>query len=398
MKDNTSKLLAESYMETRRPKELSKTLDYIVIENIIEDIQLSEDIMVEEGIMDTIKGVGSAIKTGAQKVGGAVKGAVGGAIGKLIAPFVQKIAQGLDPQTQQRLANVAQDPNAFQAELAKVAKEGEAEAQQDLQKMDAQDGQAAQAQAVANDPAASAAGVPGTPGQAPAQVNASTEVTLGDYVKVYESYVREFQYIFKSESAREKLEEALSNLKRYAEGNEDTVVLEQDINLGNFAGLGNPQGTARTQAGLVVPSGMQGAAQGGAAAKKTAQPKALDPINVLTGIRKTLEKMGVDMADPSQYQVLQKFAGQIVANQQSANKAAGSGEAGGQGGMAQNFEKVKRWFTAPGNEKRGKVALGILVALLGAAALPAIAPTLAATFASIAVKGGAPILFKQFAP
>ena len=74
MKDNTTRLLAESYLETKRPK-IQPNIHLTVLENIVEDCELTDDMLMQEGIWDKIKqgaqAVGGAIKQGAQAVGGA---------------------------------------------------------------------------------------------------------------------------------------------------------------------------------------------------------------------------------------------------------------------------------------------------------------------------------------
>lgn len=251
MKDNTSKLIAESYLEVRNYKPIiSKTLDYVVLNNINEDIG----------------------QAGSNT-----------AINQLVHPLVNKIVQSLDTPTKQRIAMASRNPATLQAELDKIASEGEAEAQNDLQNMEknsAATGGAAVAGAqgiqdktVAKDPAASVAGVPGTPGQTPGIVNSSTKITLGDYVKVYENYIRELQFFINDNEVRNKLEEAFNNLKKYVEGKESEEIFEE-----------------------------------------------------------------VQQTNP-----------------------------------ANNFEKVKRWFATPGNNRRGKVGLGLLKTLFGSAIMPIVA-------------------------
>ena len=415
MKDNTTRLLAESYLETRKPK-VQKNIHLTVLENIVEDCGVTEDMLMQEGIWDTVKQGASAlagkVKQGAQAVGGAIKqgaqavgGAASGMIGKLIQPFIQKIIGGLDDQTKQRLAQVAQNPQQLQAELQKVAKEGEQEAKADMAKLNQQD----QAASVANDPAASAAGVPGSPGQAPSQVNASTEITLGQYRDLYESYVREFQYVVESDLIRKKLEDALSRLNEYVEGYEN-VVLENTMGTGLEVPMyqnRNPQ-TGRYAAGMsgsgsftdnpdaevnYTSSNFQDS-PAPAPAPTPQQNNKLRPDIVAGKIFDTLETFGVDTDEKTNNALVSKFANDVVKNHQSIQKAGEKID--GKSTFSSDFEKVKRWFSAPGNEKRGKVALGLLTAVLGYGILPMIATPMAAALSSVALKAGAPISFRQF--
>ena len=401
MRDKTSQLLAESYLETKKPK-IQKNIHLTVLENIVEDCGITEDMLMQEGIWDSIKqgaqAVGGAIKRGAQAVGGAASGM----IGKLIQPFIQKIVGGLDDQTKQRLAQVAQNPQQLQAELQKVAKEGEQEAKADMAKLSQQD----QATAVANDPAASAAGVPGSPGQAPSQVNASTELTLGQYRDLYESYVRELQFVIESDLIRKKLEDALSRLNEYVEGSE-SVILEaelgtgiqvpmyqnRDINTGRFAagksGSGSFTDDPNAQFNYTSSNFQDSPAQ-------APQQNKLRPDIVAGKVFDALETFGVDTDDRTNNALVSKFANDVVKNHQSIQKADARNPETGRRTFGADFEKVKRWFSAPGNEKRGKVALGLLTTVLGYGVLPYIATPLAAALSSVALKAGAPISFRQF--
>jgi len=414
MRDKTSQLLAESYLETKRPK-TQKNIHLTVLENIVEDCGITEDMLMQEGIWDTVKQGASAlagkVKQGAQAVGGAIKqgaqavgGAASGMIGKLIQPFIQKIIGGLDDQTKQRLAQVSQNPQQLQAELQKVAKEGEQEAKADMAKLNQQD----QATAVANDPAASAAGVPGSPGQAPSQVNASTEITLGQYRDLYESYVRELQFVIESDLIRKKLEGALSRLNEYVEGNE-SVILEaelgtgfqvpmtqnRDIKTGKFAagksGSGSFTDDPNAQFNYTSSNFQDSPAQAPAQAP---QQNKLRPDIVAGKVFDALETFGVDTDDKTNNALVSKFSNDVVKNHQSIQKSRE--QVDGKDTWASDFEKVKRWFSAPGNEKRGKVALGLLTAVLGYGILPMIATPMAAALSSVAVKAGAPISFRQF--
>ena len=406
MKDNTTRLLAESYLETRKPK-IQSNIHLTVLENIVEDCELTDDMLMQEGIWDSIKqgakAVGGAIKQGAQAVGGVAKGM----IGKLVQPFIQKIIGGLDDETKQRLAQVAQNPQQLQAELQKVAKEGEQEAKADMAKLNQQD----QAAAVANDPAASAAGVPGTPGQAPSQVNASTEITLGQYRDLYESYVREFQYVIESDLIRKKLEDALSRLNEYVEGNEN-VVLENTMGTGFEVPMYqnvNPKTkkfeTGRSGAGSFTDdpdaevnftsSNFQDS-PAPAPAPTPQQNNKLRPDIVAGKVFDTLETFGVDTDERTNNALVSKFANDVVKNHQSIQKADSRNPETGRRTFGADIEKVKRWFSAPGNEKRGKVALGLLTTVLGYGVLPYIATPLAAALSSVALKAGAPISFRQF--
>lgn len=384
MKDNTTRLLAESYLETRKPK-VQKNIHLTVLENIVEDCGVTEDMLMQEGIWDTVKQGASAlagkVKQGAQAVGGAIKqgaqavgGAASGMIGKLIQPFIQKIVGGLDDQTKQRLAQAAQNPQQLQAELQKVAKEGEEEAKAELAKLNQQD----QATAVANDPAASAAGVPGSPGQAPSQVNASTEITLGQYRDLYESYVREFQYVIESDLIRKKLEGALSRLNEYVEGNE-SVILETGITQ-----FSTPNFPASTQQSASAPAQQSASAP-------AQQLNKLRPDIVAGKIFDALETFGVDTDDRTNNALVSKFANDVVKNHQSIQKAGEKID--GKSTFKSDFEKVKRWFSAPGNEKRGKVALGVLSLALGGWVLPMIASPLAAALSVVGVNAGDPLKF-----
>ena len=245
MKDNTSKLIAESYLEVKNYKPaLFRTLDYIVLDNINEDIS----------------------QTGSSSP-----------LNQLVHPLVSKIVAGLDTQTKQRIAMAARNPATLQDELDKIASEGEVEAQNDLQKMEKDSAatggaavagaQGVQAKTVAKDPAASVAGVPGTPGQTPGIVNSSTKITLGDYVKVYENYIRELQYSINDKQFRNKLEEAFINLKKYTEGKEAEEIfeeVEQGDSTKNFEKVktwfASPGNNKRGKAGLGLLKNLFGSA------------------------------------------------------------------------------------------------------------------------------------------
>ena len=99
-------------------------------------------------------------------------------------------------------------------------------------------------------------------------------------------------------------------------------------------------------------------------------------------------QFGVDIdTDPTVYKQLTTVADNIVKNFESINRANAGGFSGG-------FEKFKRWFSAPGNEKRGKIALGLVTALFGAGAIYLLAAPIAAGLSTVAVAKGAPVLFK----
>lgn len=321
MKDNDSKFLFESFVNHQASRKLyrTETLDSIVLRNILED---NSDLFMQEGIWDTIKtgaqNVGQKVMQGAQNLGNKVMGGAVTALDPIVRPYISQAIANLTQQEKETLAKAAQQGDqALSQAISQVADtEGAKKEIEQLNKAPQGTPQGA-ATTVATDPAASVAGFPGTP------VNASTEITLGDYVSVYESYINELKNVCLCNDSKAKLEESLNNVKLYIEGKESDVILEFQVNPAT------------------------GAAPGQAA-----------PVDPSTEIMAVIQKHFPNAQPQAVSNFIKSVGGQPAQQAQQGGGMLDKAKAG--------ISAVKNWFSKPENQKKsGKILLGMLAMYFG---------------------------------